>query len=63
MLSSTISTSSDRLAVAESRMYEAEIALHDARQTQVDEWINAAANRLHEAIADHDAAIHELTAA
>lgn len=35
------------------RMYDAEIALHIARQTGVDPWIAAAADRLHEAIAAH----------
>jgi len=31
-------------------LYCAEIAFHEARQTHVDEWIRAAADRLHEAI-------------
>jgi hypothetical protein len=34
----------------ERRMYEAEVALHIARQTRVDAWIAAAAERLHLAI-------------
>jgi hypothetical protein len=34
------------------RLYDAECALHSARQTQVDLWISAAANRLHEAFED-----------
>jgi hypothetical protein len=37
------------------RMYDAEVALHIARQTGVDAWISAAYDRLHEAIAAHTA--------
>ena len=29
-------------------LFRAEIALHEARQTRVDHWISAAADRLHE---------------
>jgi hypothetical protein len=32
------------------RLYAAEVALHHARQTQVDEWIAAAYDRLHVAV-------------
>jgi hypothetical protein len=39
------------------RLYDAEIALHIARQTGVDAWISAAYDRLHEAIAAHTAAL------
>jgi hypothetical protein len=39
------------------RMYDAEVALHIARQTGVDAWVSAAYNRLHEAIAQHSAAV------
>jgi hypothetical protein len=38
-------------------MYDAEVALHIARQTGVDAWVSAAYNRLHEAIAQHSAAV------
>jgi hypothetical protein len=31
-------------------LYEAELALHDARQTGVDEWMLAASNHLHVAV-------------
>jgi hypothetical protein len=42
------------------RLFMAELALHDARSSRVDEWIKAAANNLHEAVADHLAALgHE----
>jgi hypothetical protein len=44
-------------ADAARRMYEAEVALHIARQTGVDAWIGAAYDRLHEAIAAHTAAV------
>ena len=37
-------------------LYEAEIALHDAHQTHVDEWIQAASDRLHAAVLRHMAA-------
>jgi hypothetical protein len=38
------------------RLYDAEIALHIARQTGVGAWIIAAYDRLSEAIAGHTAA-------
>lgn len=41
---------SDRATAASSaaiQLHRAELALHDARQTQVDAWITAAAERLH----------------
>ena len=47
----------EREADAARRLYDAEIALHIARQTGVDAWISAAYDRLHEAIAAHTAAI------
>jgi hypothetical protein len=31
-------------------LYDAEIALHIARQTRVDHWIAAASNKLHNAV-------------
>jgi hypothetical protein len=39
------------------RLYDAEVALHIARQTGVAAWISAAYDRLHEAIADHTAVL------
>src|SRR5215472_4920990 len=39
------------------RLYDAEVALHIARQTGVAAWISAACDRLHEAITDHTAAL------
>lgn len=35
------------------RVYEAETALHVARQTKVDCWISAASDRLHEALVEY----------
>ena len=34
-------------------LYEAELALHDAHQTHVDQWIQAASDRLHAAVLRH----------
>jgi hypothetical protein len=45
------------LAEAASRLYDAEIALHVARQTGVDSWVAAAYERLHVAIGEHRAAV------
>jgi hypothetical protein len=44
------------------RMYDAEVALHIARQAGVTAWISAAYDRLHEAIANHTAALTADTA-
>jgi hypothetical protein len=46
----------DRVAAAARRLYDAEWALHVARQTQVDAWIAAAYHTLHHAVAEHRAA-------
>jgi hypothetical protein len=37
-------------------LYRAEIAVHDARQTHVDQWISAANDRLHIAVTRYLAA-------
>ena len=37
-------------------LYSAELAVHDAHQTHVDEWILAAHNHLHVAVARYSAA-------
>ena len=37
-------------------LYRAELAVHDAHQTHVDEWIGAAHDRLHDAIGQYLAA-------
>ena len=43
--------------VAAQRLYQAEVALHDAHTTHVDAWIAAAADRLHDAIETYLAAV------
>ena len=35
------------------RLFCAELALHEARQTRVDAWICAAADRLHDAVVSY----------
>lgn len=45
----------DRLATTATRLYDAEIALHIARQTGVDSWVAAAYDRLHLAVEDYQA--------
>ena len=41
------------IQVAARRLYDAEFALHVARQAKVDTWIAAAYDRLHEAVVNH----------
>ena len=38
-------------------LYDAEVHLHSARQSRVDEWIDAAAARLHDAVVRYEAAL------
>jgi hypothetical protein len=38
-------------------LYNAEVALHDAHQTHIDQWIAAAQDHLHLAVAEHSAAV------
>jgi hypothetical protein len=52
------STSPDRISLAATRLYDAEFALHAARETQVDAWVAAAYDKLHLAILEHAAATH-----
>jgi hypothetical protein len=49
-------TAGGGLATAATRLYDAEVALHIARQTGVDSWVAAAYDRLHLAIDEHRAA-------
>ena len=54
-LSTPVATTPSRLDegsfdVAAQAMYDAEVALHIARQAGVDAWVAAAYDRLHEAI-------------
>ena len=37
-------------------LYRSELALHDAHQTHEDNWIAAAADRLHQAVLRHESA-------
>jgi len=37
-------------------LYQAELALHDAHQTHIDQWIGAAHDRLHTAVTRYSAA-------
>ena len=48
--------------VAAQELYRAELALHDAHQSHVDQWINAANERLHRAITHYLAVQGELVA-
>jgi hypothetical protein len=50
-------TAESRVDIAAHRMYDAEVALHAARQAHMDAWISAAYRRLHEAILEHTAAL------
>jgi hypothetical protein len=49
----------DRAHATACHLYDAECALHVAHQTRVDAWITAASDRLHQAVADHLAAVAE----
>jgi hypothetical protein len=53
----TVVPVTDRLAAAAVRMYNAEVALHIARQSGVDHWVAAAYDRLHVALGEHAAAL------
>jgi len=50
-------TDENRVDIAAHRMYDAEVAVHAARQAHVDAWISAAYRQLHEAILEHAAAL------
>ena len=55
----------DRDRAAQS-LFRAELAAHDARQSHIDAWLQAANDRLHAAIVAHleaEARLHELCAA
>jgi hypothetical protein len=55
---STVLTRSSQLVDAARRLAEAECALHAARQSHVDPWIKAAADKLHEAAVAYAAALN-----
>jgi thioredoxin-like negative regulator of GroEL len=52
-LDATAPDTTDSVARAAARLYDAETALHAARQSHVDGWISAAYDRLHEAVEAH----------
>jgi hypothetical protein len=62
MAASERTSAEERVATAATRMYCAEVALHTARQAHVDTWVTAAYTRLHEAISEHTAAMHDALA-
>jgi hypothetical protein len=47
----------DRVSDAALHLYEADFALHIARQSGIDAWVAAAYDRLHEAVLAYDAAL------
>jgi hypothetical protein len=47
----------DVVARAATRLYDAETALHVARQSRVDRWVAAAYDRLHEAFEEYRRAV------
>jgi hypothetical protein len=53
----TLAPATDRLGAAAVRLYDAEVALHIARQSGVDQWIAAAYDRLHLALVEHAVAL------
>jgi hypothetical protein len=46
-----------RVRAAAAHVYDAECALHAARQAHVDAWIAAASDKLHAAIVEHLSAL------
>jgi len=54
-----MATKQAAVAVAARRLYDAEVALHIARQTGVDAWMRAAADRLHDAVEAHSRTLAE----
>jgi hypothetical protein len=64
MTTETTAAGQDRrqaaISQAARQMYDAETALHTARQSGVGAWISAAYRRLSEAIADHTRAVAAL---
>src|SRR5712671_1827942 len=50
---SAFAVTEDRVSCAASRLYDAECALHNAHQSHVDAWVEAASARLHIAITEY----------
>lgn len=55
-MSTQSNCTTEQIAAAARRLYDAETALHAARQTGVDAWVGAAYDRLHTALLAYDAA-------
>ena len=53
----------NRVHVAASHLYDAECALHVAHQTQVDAWVVAAYEKLHDSVVEYAVAVEEYRAA
>lgn len=49
-----------RVQLAAQHLYAAECALHNARESGVDAWITAAADKLHQSVVEHLAAVAAL---
>jgi len=47
----------DRVSNAGLHLYEADFALHIARQSGIDAWVGAAYDKLHQAVLAYDAAL------
>jgi hypothetical protein len=52
--------STDDCQLTAVRLYDAEVALHCARQSEVDAWVKAACEKLHAAIESHSVAVLRL---
>jgi hypothetical protein len=53
--------SETRIQLAAQHLYAAECALHNARESRVDAWIAAAADKLHQSVVEHLAAVAALS--
>jgi hypothetical protein len=54
---STAASAAERIGAAETRLYDAECALHAAHQSEVDAWIDAANSKLQAAANEYVLAI------
>ena len=55
--STSANVTDDAVDRAACHLYDAECALHAARQSRIDAWIAAAADHLHQAVIELDAAV------
>ena len=56
-IDTTQASGTDRVAASAAHLYDAECAMRIARQSHIDAWITAAADKLHTAVAEHLAAV------